>query len=502
MPQKYEVVVAGGGPVGATALALLGHAGIPALGIERERQTWPFARAVHFDGETLRLLQALGIADEVIAHSRPMREYRFVNEAGETLLAAELGQFGTQAWHDDVLFHQPVFEPILRKEVDRLTGVELRTGTTLLDFTQDADGVHCRVENTDGGIQTISARWMIACDGATSGVRRELGIKTEVLGSDDPWLIVDGTLRGSPGIAGDMVMLGHYSRPALWIRLPGDRVRMEFKVMPGDDHDEIATPEGVERVSRGVLPATHFTADRVAIYTFRSRLTEKWRAGNVFLAGDAAHQAPPLFGQGLCAGMRDVANLVWKLRLVSRDLADDSLLGTYESERRPHARYWVEQASTMAGLVQTTDPEVAAGRDAHIRANPASSQPPAPPLGPGLHDGASDKRAGWLSIQPQLPGGRRLDDLVGLRFLVAARQELLDGLPADLAAAVAASEEVTVISDPGVIGPLLAAAAAGAVCLRPDRYILGVADDTAALAALLRRVPSLLPASAGTATVA
>ena len=171
-----------------------------------------------------------------------------------------------------------------------------------------------------------------------------------------------------------MVMLGHYSRPALWVRLPGDRVRMEFKVMPGDDRDEIVTPAAVERISRGVLPAAHFTADRVAVYTFRSRLAEKWRAGNVFLAGDAAHQAPPLFGQGLCAGMRDVANLIWKLRLVSRGLADESLLDTYESERRPHARYWVEAASTMAGLVQTTDPDVAAGRDAHIRADPTFSR--------------------------------------------------------------------------------------------------------------------------------
>jgi 3-(3-hydroxy-phenyl)propionate hydroxylase len=499
VPQKYEVIVVGGGPVGATALALLGHAGIPAVGIERETETWPFARAVHFDGETLRLLQALGLADEVFTQSRPMCDMRIVNEAGETLLAAELGQLGPQAWHDDVVFHQPVFEPILRAEVGRLPGVELRTGTTMLDFTQDADGVHCRVENPGGGTETVSARWIIACDGASSAVRHQLGIQAESLGSDDPWLIADGILRDSPGIPGDMVMLGHYSRPALWLRLPGDRVRMEFKVMPGDDRDEIVTPEGVERVSRGALPAARFSADRVAIYTFRSRLARQWRAGNVFLAGDAAHQAPPLFGQGLCAGMRDVANLTWKLRLVSRGLAEDSLLETYESERRPHARYWVEAASTMAALMQTTDPEVAAGRDEHIRASPTSSIPPAPPLGPGLHDGAADERAGLLSVQPRLPDGRRLDDLVGTRFLLAARRELLDALPADLVARVTASEEIIAISDPNVVGELLASARAGAVCVRPDRYILGAADDVAALGKLLRQVPSVVPVSASPA---
>ena len=501
MPHKYEVIVVGGGPVGATALALLSHAGLPAVGIEREAQTWPLARAVHFDGETLRLLQALGLADEVFARSRPMCDFRFVNEAGETLLAAELGKLGPQAWHDNVVFHQPAFELILRAEIDRLPGVELRTGTTFLDFTQDADGVHCRVENP-GGTETISARWLIACDGASSAIRYQLGIKTESLGSDDPWLIVDGILRDSPGIPGDMVMLGHYSRPALWIRLPGDRVRMELKVMPGDDRDEIATPEGVERVSRGVLSAAHFTADRVAVYTFRSRLAEKWRAGNVFLAGDAAHQAPPLFGQGLCAGMRDVANLVWKLRLVSRGLAGESLLETYESERRPHARYWVEAASTMAALIQTTDPRVAANRDAHMRANPASPVPQLPPLGPGLHDGANDERAGLLSIQPRLAGGRRLDDIAGTRFLLAARQELLGGLPPELASRLKASEEIITISDRDTVAELLASVRAGAVCIRPDRYILGAADSAAALTRLLSQLPFLAPAPAAAAPAA
>ena len=496
MPQKYEVIVAGGGPVGAAALALLGRAGIPAIGIERETQTWPLARAVHFDGETLRLLQTLGIVGEFVAKSLPMCDYRFVNEADETLIAAQLGQPGPQAWHDNVLFHQPVFEPMLRAEIARVPGVELRTGTTVLDFTQDAGGVHCRVQNSSAGTETLSARWLIACDGASSAVRYQLGIRTETLGPDDPWLVVDGILRDSQGIPGDMVMLGHYSRPALWVRLPGDRVRMEFKVMPGDDRDEIVTPAAVERISRGVLPAAHFTADRVAVYTFRSRLAEKWRAGNVFLAGDAAHQAPPLFGQGLCAGMRDVANLIWKLRLVSRGLADESLLDTYESERRPHARYWVEAASTMAGLVQTTDPDVAAGRDAHIRADPTFSQPPAPPLGPGLHDGASDDRAGMLSVQPRLADGRRLDDIAGSRFFLAVQRELLDELPADLAARLTASEEITVLSDLELTGKLLASVHAGAVCVRPDRYIMGVADSADALGKLLTRVPFLIPASA------
>jgi 3-(3-hydroxy-phenyl)propionate hydroxylase len=214
--------------------------------------------------------------------------------------------------------------------------------------------------------------------------------------------------------------------------------------------------------------------------------------GDVFLAGDAAHQAPPLFGQGLCSGLRDVANLVWKLRLVSTGRAGDDLLDTYESERRPHARYWVEKAATMAGLLQTTDPETAAGRDAYIAANPAAAAPPsAPPLGPGLHDGSRDERAGRLSVQPVLPDGRRLDDLVGVRFLLAATPELLGGVAPDVRAAVDADPDTVVLTASEEVGQLLTTAGAGAVVVRPDRYVLGVTDTPAELESLLRLVPTL-----------
>jgi 3-(3-hydroxy-phenyl)propionate hydroxylase len=501
--RDYEVVVIGGGPVGALALAMLGSAGISALGIERDGALWPQARAVHFDGETLRTFQAIGLGEHVFALCKPMCDFRMENEAGETLMAFPTGQWGPQAWHDDLMFHQPEVDALVRSAVEQLPGVELRPGTTLQEIEQDGRGVRCRVQTPDGSSEVLTARWVIGADGATSTVRRLLGIANESLGTDDPWLVVDGHLRDAPGLAGDMTFLGHHTRPALWVRLPGDRVRMEFKVMPGDDPAEITTPEAVARISRGVLPLGKFEPDRMAIYTFRARVAEKWRIGNVFLAGDAAHQAPPLFGQGLCSGLRDVANLVWKLRLVSQGLAPEDLLDTYESERRPHARYWVEKAASMAGLMQTTDPETAAGRDAYIRANPAAAAPPAaPPLGPGLHTGPGDERAGRLAGQSVLPDGRRLDDLVGVRFLLATTPELLEAVAADVRAAVDADPETVVVTDEGLIAPVLTQAGGAAVVVRPDRYVLGTAESPAELEALLRLVPTTSLASGAAAPVA
>ena len=491
MAHDYDVVVIGGGPVGITSLALLGTAGLRAVCIERDPGVWATARAVHFDGETVRTLQALGIAEDAMAYFQPMRNYRMENEAGEILMGFPTGTFGPQAWSEDVMFHQPDIEALLRACLERFPSTALRCGITFTALEQDADGVRCTVTSADGSTEVITARWVIAADGATSSVRHLLGVETEKLGTDDPWLVVDGLLHDSPGMDGDMIFLGHHTRPALWVNLPGERCRMEFKVMPNDDLEEIATPAGVERLSRGVLPTDRFEPDRMAIYTFRARVAKTWRIGNVFLAGDAAHQAPPLFGQGLCAGMRDAANLTWKLALVARGKADESLLDTYESERRPHARSWVEQAATMAALVQTTDAATAAGRDAHIRANPQDSAPTSPALGPGLHKGDPDQHAGELSLQPMYDGEHRLDDEVGIRFLVATTPELLGGLATHARAALEVDEDTVVVTDPVKVAELLEAYAAQAVVVRPDRYVLGTAANPAQLERLLDLVPPL-----------
>ena len=242
MSHDYDVVVIGAGPVGATALAFLGHAGIRAVGVERDLTQWTTARAVHFDGETIRTLQGLGLSERASALCRPMTSVLMENEAHEVLFDIPTGRLGAQAWHDDLMFHQPDMEALFRADIASLPSVELRTGTRLTAIEQDEDGVRCHVEDASGATSVITGRWAIACDGATSTVRRLLDIPAERIGSDDPWLVVDGLLYDSPGLPADMVFLGHYSRPALWARMTGNRVRMEFKVMPDDDPDEIVTP--------------------------------------------------------------------------------------------------------------------------------------------------------------------------------------------------------------------------------------------------------------------
>lgn len=486
-----DVIVIGAGPVGSTALAVLGRTGLTAIGLEKAPSVWPAARAVHFDGETFRTLQTLGATERFSQVTIPMASMHIQNEAGEVLVSVPTGRFGSQAWHDDLNFHQPDLEATLRDIIAELPGVELRCGITASGVENVDGGVAVTTLDDEGQQSVLRARWVIAADGARSAVRQSLGIDTDRFGEDAQWIVVDGHLVDSPGLADDMIFLGHHTRPALWVRLPGTRVRMEFMVMPGDDLEEIVTADAIERISHGVLPVDKFTPDRQAVYTFRGRIAQRWRDGGIFLAGDAAHQAPPLFGQGLCAGIRDIANLCWKLDLVKRGAADDALLDTYESERKPHAQFWVEQAANAAGFVQTTDAGVAAQRDAFLREHPEAAAPVPPRLGPGLHHGERDERAGALSIQPMLADGTRLDDMVGAHFVVAATGEVYQALPPEVREALDADGDIVTLLDLAKIQQLLDSVRAEALVIRPDRYILGVADSAEDLEQLIRDIPSI-----------
>jgi 3-(3-hydroxy-phenyl)propionate hydroxylase len=478
-----DVAIIGYGPVGAALAGLLATRGVRTLVIDREADIYPLPRAAHVDHEIMRILQELGCADEMLRHMRPNTGMDFLTADHRVLLAMRSPGVTPLGWPASVFINQPLFETQLRRAVTALGAVtRLGSGVTSID-TSKADHVLLGLDDSS----TVRARYVVGCDGARSFTRRTLGIGSHDLEFEEPWLVVDFVIETAvPSLPQHALQVCDPARPHTLVPMPEPRFRFEFMLLPGEDPVAMQSPESVAALTAGWLPAGAATLERSAVYTFHGLITTAWRQGRVLLAGDAAHQTPPFLGQGMCSGMRDAANLAWKLAAVLAG-ADDSLLDTYQQEREPHVRWIVQAAVDFGRIICTLDPEAAAARDeamlAAAAAAPAvqdtSAGVPMPPLtGPLVATGG-----GRPSFQPLLDG-RRLDDVVGDRWLAVTRGN-------DDAAGEWWRERgalvLSAVDHPELLALLDAAlapdgTAADAVVVRPDRYVLGGAPTLQQLA--------------------
>ena len=475
----HDVAIVGLGPTGATLANLLGAAGLSVLVIDKEADVFPLPRAIHFDGEVLRIFQAAGLRDDVLAISRPgMQGMHFVNGAGQTMLirggTAALGLHGGA---NNYYFHQPQLEGVLRAGLRRFPNVEVRLQHTLTGIAQDADAATLAIhDQRTGGDITARARYVVGCDGARSPIRRHMGSPMVDLGLRQPWLVFDVVLEQAVDLPDHTVQHCDPARPMTYCNVIGPRRRWEIMVLPDDDREALVQPDSLWRlVSPWVRPG-QARLERAAIYTFHSVIAQGWRQGRLLLAGDACHQTPPFLGQGMCAGIRDAANLAWKLDAVLTRQAPPALLDTYESERAPHVRTLIELAVSLGNIIQTTDPQRAAERDAKFRAGqPEIFELPATLLGHGAFDSAPGTPAGRPFPQPRLADGRLLDELLGRRCAVIGRDDTLAAAsPATMERWRRAGAIVIDQPEPS-LSEWLDAHHAQAVVLRPDRYIVGVA---------------------------
>ena len=400
MQTSADVIIIGLGPTGAVLAHLLGQAGINTVVFEREAEVYPRPRAVFFDDEICRLLWQLGLGDALATFSRPVQGMDLVNGAGDVLYRYRPGTAESElGFAEGYMFSQPDLERALRRalashsSVTQLTGFDVE-GVRRIDRGPDSPpDYEVLALDLNGNRQTCRAPWVIGCDGASSPTRRLIGADLEELGPDAEWLVVD--LQLEPGVPAWLdlpevtVQYCDPARPATFVPLPQDRCRFEIRVLPDDDRNQLVRLEPLRALLRTWLPSDDYEVERAVVYTFHALLAERWRDGGLLLAGDAAHQMPPFLGQGMCSGIRDAANLAWKLAWVLRGRASLELLDTYESERSAHTRRIIEVDLELGDLIQTTDPQLAAVRDERARAEGGAVpiSPPRIPIGPGAHTG-------------------------------------------------------------------------------------------------------------------
>lgn len=427
---RYDVAIVGLGPTGATLANLCGMHGLRTVVYERSTSPYSQPRACHLDAEIARVFQQCGFEAELHHQLTLSRGMEYVDGRGHSLFSFEgFERPPMLGWHEDYVFLQPQLELMLRRGLTQYRNVD----------------VHLAWEASSSATLLDEATYVVACDGGSSRVRDELGITMTDLGYDEQWLVVDLMLQREvvPPLPNIIHQVCDRSRLSTFV--PGHRThrRWEFQLHDGEQPDpwELLEPWEVTR--------HHGELIRAVPYRFHALLADQWRGGpdgRVFLAGDAAHMMPPFMGQGMCSGVRDAANLAWKLAEVVQGRSPDALLDTYQAERRPHAEA-VIALSIEAGR---TIERLAA--DPTDLPHPASPDPRRWSRLPGLDLG------GGFPIGHQLPQPDRLDNRLPVGWVwVAADTEF-----------ASPDRRPVVVAPEATFGHR-------ALLVRPDRYIAATA---------------------------
>ncbi len=355
IPAQVDVLIVGMGPVGAALAQLLNRHGTRTLVIDQAKEIFVAPRAIALDNEALRVLQMCGLEEdafdkvaipEVRMHSPLFGQYSRAVTAGATDGHPRL-----------VTFFQPQLERALRDRLLDSRHVTVALGVSLVSLSQGADEVQATLQTDDGQTRTVRASYVVGADGANSLVRRILGQEFKGKTYAEDWLVVDA--KHVPTAIDHVEFICDPKRPTPHMVAPGGRQRWEFKLNPGETRAQMEHPEQVKRLLAPWSQGRDIEVERVAVYRFHARLVEQFKVGRVLLVGDAAHITPPFVGQGLVAGLRDVANLAWKLAWVCDGLAQPALLDSYGQERRPHAKAMIGLAKNMGRLVMPSNHAVA-----------------------------------------------------------------------------------------------------------------------------------------------
>ena len=510
----YDVAIVGYGPAGQVAAGLLGQRGFKVYVCERLTEVYQIPRAIALDHEIMRVFQQLGVAEAIEPYTEPFTDSEYFGVDGQlirrmTMVAPPY----PQGYTPSIVFTQPPVERALRAKVAQMPNVRVELGVEMSALAQDDEGVTLQID-AEGQRRTVRARYAIACDGGSSGVRAQLGIEMQDLDFDEPWLVVDVLVneQGLAKLPKTSVQYCEPQRPCTLVVGPKNHRRWEISILPGEDPRQIATAEHTWKLLSRWLTPQDGQLWRQASYRFHALVARDWRRGRVFLAGDAAHMQPPFLGQGMCQGVRDVANLSWKLAAVLQGevqgAAGEALLDSYGIERQAHVRELTSRIKAVGAVICERDPAKARARDARLlqecggTVQDTPRQDILPRLECGLLSAVPGAARGSLFPQPWLSGGtgqrRRMDEVAGhgWRLVLAPGLELPEGDPVPGPTVVALGDADDAER---VVANWFQRHECVAALVRPDNYVYGVSGSAAGTVSLCEEAVAALGLSTCTA---
>lgn len=512
--ETFDVAIVGFGPVGASLAALLGQGGHRVAVFDKSTEIYPLPRAFAVDHEAMRTFQGIGIVGSMAPHMTQYRPTLYLGADSELIQHFDMGPPPYPlGWAPTYTFNQPALEASLRKTVQALPSVTVCLGHEVVDLQQTEADVVLDTIASDGTRQKVRAQYVVACDGGTSPVRKRLGLRLKSFEFVEPWIVVDMHVNEEKlaQLPETNIQYCNPARACTYVVGPGTHRRWEFLLLPDEVERGEMPHEAIWALLSPWLRPEEARIWRAATYRFHAVVLEEWRSGRVLLAGDAAHQMPPFLAQGMCQGLRDAANLAWKLDWVLSGRAGNKLLDSYGQERGPQVEEVTATVKRLGQIICERDAIRARERDQRLRDEQGGKvrMQLRQNLLPGIHHGLIDKDLLPVGTPFPQPSGRLseeqlpqlMDDLVtpGFRLmlkqmpdadLLASWSEALAALKAQVVSFGGATSPAGVMQfteDDAVVADWFAHHRCEAALVRPDHVVFGTVAQAERSGALLNK---------------